>query len=62
MAKTIYTYEIVANNTAIVTDLESRDLARQELALVKKQDYPTAKIFTKEVQTRICSAGSLIGF
>lgn len=48
MAKTIYTYEIVANNTAIVTDLESRDLARQELALVKKQGYPTAKILQRK--------------
>ena len=48
MAKTIYTYEIVANNTAIVTDLESRDLARQELALVKKQGYPNAKILQKK--------------
>lgn len=48
MAKTIYTYEIVANNTAIVTDLESRDLARQELALVKKQGYPTAKIIQRQ--------------
>lgn len=50
MAKTIYTYEIVANNTAIVTDLESRDLARQELALVKKQGYPTAKIIQRQYQ------------
>ena len=48
MAKTIYTYEIVANNAAIVTDLESRDLARQELALVKKQGYPNAKILQKK--------------
>lgn len=50
MAKTIYTYEIVANNTAIVTDLESRDLARQELALVKKQGYPNAKIIQRQYQ------------
>lgn len=50
MAKTIYTYEIVANNTAIVTDLESRDLARQELALVKKQGYPSAKIIQRQYQ------------
>lgn len=50
MAKTIYTYEIVANNTAIVTDLESRDLARQELALVKKQGYPKAKIIQRQYQ------------
>ena len=48
MAKTIYTYEIVANNTAIVTDLESRDLARQELALVKKAGYTDAKILQKK--------------
>ena len=58
MAKTIYTYEIVANNTAIVTDLESRDLARQEVALVKKAGYDAAKIIqrqyalVKEVQVR----------
>lgn len=50
MTKTIYTYEIVANNTAIVTDLESRDLARQELALVKKQGYPNAKIIQRQYQ------------
>lgn len=50
MAKTIYTYEIVANNTAIVTDLESRDLARQELAMVKKQGYPNAKIIQRQYQ------------
>ena len=50
MAKTIYTYEIVANDTAIVTDLESRDLARQELALVKKQGYPSAKIIQRQYQ------------
>lgn len=48
MAKTIYTYEIVANNTAIVTDLESRSLAREELQLVKKQGYITAKILQKK--------------
>lgn len=50
MAKTLYTYEIVANNTAIVTDLESRSLARQELQLVKKQGYPTAKILQKKYE------------
>lgn len=44
MAKTIYTYEIVANNTAIVTDLESRDLARKELAQCKEVGYTNAKI------------------
>ena len=50
MAKTLYTYEIVANKIAIVTDLESRDLARQELALVKKQGYPSAKIIQRQYQ------------
>lgn len=50
MAKTIYTYEIVANNTAIVTDLESRSLAREELQLVKKQGYPSAKIIQRQYQ------------
>lgn len=50
MAKTIYTYEIVANNTAIVTDLESRELAREELQLVKKQGYPNAKIIQRKYQ------------
>lgn len=50
MAKTIYTYEIVANNTAIVTNLESRSLAREELQLVKKQGYPTAKIIQRQYQ------------
>lgn len=42
--KTIYTYSIVAAQEAIVTDLESRSLAREELALVKAQGYPKAKI------------------
>lgn len=50
MTKTIYTYEIVANNTAIVTDLESRSLAREELQLVKKQGYPNAKIIQRQYQ------------
>lgn len=44
MAKTIYTYEIVANNTAIVTDLESREQARKELAQCKEVGYTNAKI------------------
>lgn len=48
MVKTIYTYEIVANNTAIVTDLESRSLAREELQLVKKQGYSNAKIIQRQ--------------
>lgn len=48
MAKTLYTYEIVANNTAIVTDLESRSLAREELQLVKKQGYPDARIIQRQ--------------
>lgn len=42
--KTIYSYSIIAAQEAIVTDLESRSLAREELQLVKKQGYPTAKI------------------
>lgn len=50
MAKTIYTYEIVANNTAIVTDLESRNLAREELQLVKKAGYSDAKIIQRQYQ------------
>lgn len=50
MAKTIYTYEIVANNTVIVTDLESRSIAREELQLVKKQGYPNAKIIQRQYQ------------
>lgn len=50
MAKTIYTYEIVANNTTIVTDLESRSIAREELQLVKKQGYPNAKIIQRQYQ------------
>lgn len=50
MTKTIYTYEIVANNTAIVTDLDSRSLAREELQLVKKQGYPNAKIIQRQYQ------------
>lgn len=48
MAKTIYTYEIVTNNIAIVTDLESRSLAREELQLVKKAGYSDAKILQKK--------------
>ena len=48
MAKTIYTYEIVANNTAIVTDLESRSIARDELKLVKKTGYTDAKIIQRQ--------------
>ena len=58
MAKTLYTYEINVNGSPLVTDLESRDLARQELALVKKAGYDAAKIIQrqwkleKEVQVR----------
>jgi hypothetical protein len=42
--KTIYTYSIIAAQEAIVTDLETRSEARDELALVKRQGYPKAKI------------------
>lgn len=48
MAKTLYTYEINVNGESIVTDLDSRDLARQELALVKKAGYDEAKILQKK--------------
>jgi len=45
MSKTIYTYEITDPQVgAIVTDLGSRQDAREELALVKKQGFPKAKI------------------
>lgn len=50
LKSSIYTYEIVANNTAILTDLESRSIAREELQLVKKQGYPTAKIIQRQYQ------------
>ncbi len=49
MSKTIYTYEITDPQVgAIVTDLESRSLAREELALVKKQGFPKATIQQKK--------------
>lgn len=50
MAKTLYTYEINVNGSPLVTDIDSRDLARQELALVKKQGYPNAKIIQRQYQ------------
>ena len=58
MAKTLYTYEINVNGESIVTDLDSRELARDELKLVKKAGYPDARIIqrqyvmVKEVQVR----------
>lgn len=49
MSKTIYTYEITDPQVgAIVTDLECRDDARQELKLVKKQGFPKATIRQKK--------------
>ncbi len=43
--KTLYTYTITDPDTGdVVTGLESRQEARIELALVKKQGYPKAKI------------------
>lgn len=49
MSKTIYTYEITDPQVgAIVTDLECRDDARQELKLVKKQGFPKATIQQKK--------------
>lgn len=51
MSKTIYTYEITDPQVgAIVTDLECRDDARQELKLVKKQGFPKAKILQRQYQ------------
>ena len=49
MSKTIYTYEITDPQVGtIVTDLECRDDARQELKLVKKQGFPKATIQQKK--------------
>jgi len=49
MSKTIYTYEITDPQVgAIVTDLESRSIAREELQLVKKQGFPKATIQQKK--------------
>nr|DAH57239.1 MAG TPA: hypothetical protein [Caudoviricetes sp.] len=51
MSKTIYTYEITDPQVgAIVTDLESRQDAREELQLVKKQGFPKAKILQRQYQ------------
>ncbi len=51
MSKTIYTYEITDPQVgAIVTDLGSRQDAREELALVKKQGFPKAKILQRQYQ------------
>lgn len=48
MAKTLYTYEINVNGSPLVTDLDSRELARDELKLVKKAGYDHAKILQKK--------------
>lgn len=49
MSKTIYIYEITDPQVgAIVTDLDSRSLARDELKLVKKQGFPKATIQQKK--------------
>lgn len=50
MAKTLYTYEINVNGSPLVTDIDSRELARQELALVKKAGYDQAKIIQRQYQ------------
>lgn len=51
MSKTIYTYEITDPQVGtIVTDLDSRSLAREELQLVKKQGFPKAKILQRQYQ------------
>lgn len=53
--KIVYTYTITDPNTGdVVTGLESRSLAREELQLVKKQGYPNAKIIQSvySLQTR----------
>lgn len=51
MSKIIYTYEITDPQVgAIVTDLESRQDAREELQLVKKQGFPKAKILQRQYQ------------
>ena len=44
MAKTLYTYEINVNGSPLVTDLESREQARKELAQCKEVGYTNAKI------------------
>ena len=48
MTKTLYTYEINVNGSPLVTDLDSRELARDELKLVKKAGYDQAKILQKK--------------
>ena len=48
MAKTIYTYEINVNGSPLVTDIDSRELARDELKLVKKAGYDQAKIIQRQ--------------
>lgn len=48
MAKTLYTYEINVNGSPLVTDLDSRELARDELKLVKKAGYDQAKIIQRQ--------------
>lgn len=48
MAKNLYTYEINVNGSPLVTDLDSRELARDELKLVKKAGYDQAKILQKK--------------
>lgn len=47
MAKTLYTYEINVNGSPLVTDIDSRSLAREELQLVKKAGYTDAKILQR---------------
>lgn len=47
MAKTLYTYEINVNGSQLVTDIDSRELARDELKLVKKAGYTDAKILQR---------------
>ena len=48
MAKTLYTYEINVNGSPLVTDLDSRELARDELKLVKKAGYTDARIIQRQ--------------
>lgn len=44
MSKIKYSYTIVDTFGDLVTDLETRQDAREELALAKKQGYENAKI------------------
>ncbi len=49
--KTLYTYTITDPATGdVVTGLESRQAAREERALVKKQGYPKVKIIQSVYQ------------